>query len=55
MLIVMNAVVLVHHSVEALEKFANDLLDGKLEAYLKSEAIPEESDEKVKVCARDLT
>jgi protein disulfide isomerase family A protein 3 len=35
-------------SVEALEKFANDLLDGKLEPYLKSEPIPTSSDEKVR-------
>ncbi|XP_022914992.2 protein disulfide-isomerase A3 [Onthophagus taurus] len=31
-------------SVDALEGFANDLLDGKLEPYLKSEEIPESND-----------
>jgi len=36
-------------SVEALEKFANDVLDGKLEPYLKSEPIPTDTDEKVQV------
>jgi protein disulfide isomerase family A protein 3 len=36
-------------SVEALQKFAEDLLADKLEPYLKSEPIPTESDEKVKV------
>jgi protein disulfide isomerase family A protein 3 len=36
-------------SVQSLEKFANDLLDGKLEPYLKSEPIPTNTDEKVKV------
>ena len=36
-------------SVDNLEKFVNDLLDGKLEAYLKSEPIPEDNDAAVKV------
>ena len=35
--------------MEALEKFANDLLDGKLEPYMKSEPVPT-SQEAVKVC-----
>lgn len=35
-------------SMDNLEKFANDLLDGKLEAYLKSEPVPSQ-DEAVKV------
>jgi len=42
-------------SVEALEQFANDLLEGKLEPYLKSEPIPTNSDEKVRtVVARQF-
>jgi len=36
-------------SMDNLEKFCNDLLDGKLEPYLKSEAVPEPNDEPVKV------
>ncbi|KAJ8955403.1 hypothetical protein NQ318_003501 [Aromia moschata] len=36
-------------SVEALELFVNDILDGSLEPYLKSEAIPESQNEPVKV------
>jgi len=36
-------------SVENLEKFANDLLEGNLEPYLKSEPIPDSNDEPVKV------
>jgi len=36
-------------SVEALEKFANDILSGQLEPYLKSEPIPTDSGEHVKV------
>lgn len=36
-------------SVQALETFVNDLLEGKLEPYLKSEPIPETNDEPVKV------
>ena len=35
-------------SMDNLEKFANDLLDGKLEPYLKSEPVPTQ-DEAVKV------
>merc|ERR1712126_777436 len=35
-------------SMDALEKFCNDLLDDKLEPYLKSEAVPEQT-EPVKV------
>merc|ERR1719290_682483 len=34
--------------MDALEKFCNDLLDDKLEPYLKSEAVPEQT-EPVKV------
>ena len=38
------------YSVEALEQFARDLLDGKLEQFLKSEPVPDyaSSTEKVK-------
>ena len=38
------------YSVENLEKFARDLLDGKLVQYLKSEPVPDyaSSTEKVK-------
>ncbi|KAL3289630.1 hypothetical protein HHI36_023040 [Cryptolaemus montrouzieri] len=36
-------------SVEALEVFVQDLLDGKLTPYLKSEPIPESNNEPVKV------
>lgn len=36
-------------SVEALEKFVQDLLDNKIEPYLKSEPIPESNDAPVKV------
>lgn len=36
-------------SVEALEVFVNDVLDGALEPYLKSEAIPEDNDQPLKV------
>jgi protein disulfide isomerase family A protein 3 len=36
-------------SVESLEQFANELLDGKLKPYLKSEPIPDSNDEPVKV------
>ena len=35
------------YSVEALEKFARDLVAGALEQYLKSEPLPEASDEAV--------
>jgi protein disulfide isomerase family A protein 3 len=31
-------------SMDALEKFCNDLLDDKLEPYLKSEAVPEQTE-----------
>jgi protein disulfide isomerase family A protein 3 len=36
-------------SMDNLEKFANDLVDGKLSPYLKSEPVPEPNDEPVKV------
>ncbi len=38
--------------METFEAFVNDFLDGKLKAYLKSEAIPDDNDDpaKVKVC-----
>ncbi|KAF2882311.1 hypothetical protein ILUMI_23876 [Ignelater luminosus] len=36
-------------SLEVLDKFVKDLLDDKLEPYLKSEAIPDSNDEPVKV------
>lgn len=36
-------------SIEALEKFVKDLLEGKLEPYLKSEPIPENNDGPVTV------
>jgi len=36
-------------SVDALEQFVNDVLDGKLKPYLKSEPIPESNDGPVKV------
>lgn len=36
-------------SVENLQKFTTDLLDGKLEPYVKSEPIPESNDAGVKV------
>lgn len=36
-------------SIEALETFVNDVLDGKLEPYLKSEPIPETQEGYVKV------
>ena len=35
--------------MDNLEKFVNDFVDGKLEAYLKSEAIPDKNDDPVKV------
>ena len=38
-----------HYSMDNLEKFVKDLLDGKLKAYLKSEPIPESNDDPVKV------
>lgn len=37
------------YSLENLEKFARDLVDGKLETYMKSEPVPEPNDEPVKV------
>lgn len=37
------------YSVEAVEKFARDLVAGNLEQYLKSEPIPDNNDEPVKV------
>lgn len=36
-------------SIEALDKFVQDILGGKLEPYLKSEPVPESNDEPVKV------
>ncbi|KAJ2948031.1 hypothetical protein O0L34_g9829 [Tuta absoluta] len=36
-------------SIENLQKFAKDLLDGKLEAFVKSEAIPADNSAPVKV------
>lgn len=36
-------------SMDALEQFVNDLLDNKLEAYMKSEPVPDNSDKDVKV------
>ena len=36
-------------SMENLEEFVNDFLDGKLEPYLKSEAVPKSNDGPVKV------
>jgi len=36
-------------SVEALEKFTTDMLQGRLEPYLKSEPVPSSNDEPVKV------
>lgn len=41
--------VILNFRVEALEKFVNDVLEGKLEPYLKSEDLPESNDEPVKV------
>ena len=40
--------------MDNLEKFVNDLLDGKLKAYLKSEPIPDSNDEPVKVRATSI-
>jgi len=37
------------YSVDSLEKFARDLAAGNLEAYMKSEPVPESNDEPVKV------
>ncbi len=36
-------------SMDTLEKFARDFLGGKLEPYMKSEAVPEDNDGPVKV------
>jgi len=36
-------------SMDNLEKFVNDFLDGKVEPYLKSEPVPEDNDGPVKV------
>ena len=36
-------------SMDNLEQFVNDLLDNKLEAYMKSEAVPDNSNNDVKV------
>lgn len=36
-------------SIQTLEQFVNDVLDGKLKPYLKSEPIPASNDEPVKV------
>ena len=36
-------------SVDNLEKFTNNFLDGKLKPYIKSEPVPESNDEPVKV------
>ncbi|CAG9855022.1 unnamed protein product [Phyllotreta striolata] len=41
--------VLKEFSVEALEVFVNDVLDGALEPYLKSEPVPEANDQPLKV------
>jgi hypothetical protein len=40
-----------YHSsiVEAIEQFAKDYVDGKLEPYIKSAPLPESNDEGVKV------
>ena len=35
--------------MDNLEKFVNDLLDEKLEAHVKSEPVPDNSDKDVKV------
>jgi protein disulfide-isomerase A3 len=42
-------ILLIQNRVDALEKFARDLLDRKLEQYLKSEPVPASNDEPVKV------
>ena len=39
-------------SMDNLEKFVNDLLDGNLKPYLKSEEVPENNDGPVKVRQR---
>ncbi|CAH1796207.1 unnamed protein product [Owenia fusiformis] len=38
-----------HLSIDTFEKFVNDFLDNKLEPYIKSEPIPENSENAVKV------
>lgn len=45
--IVINIMVI--FSVENLEKFVRDFQDGKLEPYIKSEAVPEDNTAPVKV------
>ena len=40
--------------MDALEKFAKDMLDGKLKPHLKSEPIPENNDKGVRVCIIQL-
>lgn len=37
------------HTVEGIASFVNDVSEGKLSAFLKSESIPESNDEPVKV------
>lgn len=44
-----NYMLFVLFSIENLEKFVKDLVDNKLEPYLKSEPVPEKNDEPVKV------
>jgi len=46
--------ILLNSSIESLKKFADDVLTGKLEPYLKSEPIPDKNDEPVKVEAKFL-
>ena len=41
--------------MDALTKFANDLLEDKLEAYMKSEPVPDNSANDVKVTWSSLT
>ena len=40
--------------MDTFEKFVNDVLDGKVKPYLKSEPIPESNDAPVKVCTSSL-
>lgn len=40
---------MVFYSIEALQSFVNDVLNDKLEPYLKSEAVPESNDAPVKI------
>ena len=42
------------YSVDNLEKFVNDFMSGAIESYMKSEPIPEDSGEAVKVAIADL-